>query len=73
MCYRLAVIGEAVGRVFERARVLLPDVPWEDIKGMRNFVVHDFFNVDVRTVWRTATTDVPALLAALQTVVRPEE
>jgi uncharacterized protein with HEPN domain len=73
VCYRLAVIGEAVGQVFERAGVLLPAVPWEEIKRMRNLLVHDFFQIDVRTVWRTAAGDVPQLLEALRTVVRPEE
>ncbi len=73
VCYRLAVIGESVGQVMDRARVLLPAVPWAAIRAMRNLVLHDFFTVDSRTVWETARGDVPQLLEALRTVVRPEE
>lgn len=73
VCYRLAVIGESVGQVLERLRILLPAIPWTQVKGMRNLVLHDFFSVDPRTVGDTAQHDVPELLAALRTVVRPEE
>ena len=73
VCYRLAVIGECVGQVADRLRLLLPEMPWAEIKAMRNFVVHDFFSVNRRTLWETAQRDVPRLLTALRTVVRPEE
>ena len=73
VCYRLSVIGESVGQVLDRLQTLLPQMPWSEIKGMRNLVLHDFFSVDARTVWETARNDVPQLLEALRTVVRPEE
>lgn len=71
--YRLAVIGESVPHVTAETRALLPDVPWSTIRNMRNLVLHEFHRVDLSIVWDTATRDVPALLARLETIVRPEE
>ena len=42
-----------------------PGVPWEDIRGMRNVVVHEYFGVDLTTVWKTVSDDRAPLRTAL--------
>lgn len=64
--YQIAVIGEAVKRLSPRFRESHPDVPWQDIAGMRDKLIHDYGDVDAEEVWRTATRDVPELLARLE-------
>ena len=59
--HQLTIIGEAVAHLSEDVRRLHPDVPWSDIKGLRNIVVHNYFGIDWEEVWRAATEDVPAL------------
>jgi uncharacterized protein with HEPN domain len=61
----IEVIGEAASRVSDDARQTAPEVPWRQIAGMRNRLIHGFFDVDVEIVWRTATEDVPTLVSAL--------
>jgi len=61
----LEIIGEAARRVSEQARQALPTVPWAEMAGMRNRLIHGYFDVNSEIVWRTATVDVPALARLL--------
>jgi uncharacterized protein with HEPN domain len=59
---RLQIIGEATKKLSPRLRREYPAVPWQDIAGMRDKLVHDYFGVDLDAVWLAATGDVPDLL-----------
>ena len=59
------IIGEAGARVSEPTQVAMSEVPWARMAGMRNRLIHAYFDVDRDVLWRTATDDVPALAAAL--------
>jgi uncharacterized protein with HEPN domain len=61
----IEVIGEAPSRVSDDAKRTLPEVPWRQIAGMRNRLIHGYFDVNRDVVWRTATEDVPLLVRAL--------
>lgn len=67
---QLEIVGEAGGRVSPSFRASHPDIPWADVKEMRNALIHGYARVDLDVVWRTATEDVPPLLAELERVVR---
>lgn len=56
---KLIVIGEAAARLPKRFTAQHPQVPWPDIVAFRNIAVHEYFAVDWRIVWVTATRDVP--------------
>lgn len=67
---QLLVIGEAVKRVRPETRALAPNVPWKQIAGMRDRLVHDYFDIIPDQVWNAAFNDVPRLqleIAALLT------
>ncbi len=68
-CYQIAVIGEAVKRVSPTTRAKHPEVPWKDIAGMRDRLIHGYDSVDVDELWKTATEDVPALLEQVRTIL----
>jgi uncharacterized protein with HEPN domain len=58
---QLEIIGEATKRLSHKVRVKCPNVPWKDIAGMRDKLIHDYFGVDLDAVWLTARDDVPTL------------
>ena len=55
----LQILGEAAGRVSRELTSSRPEIPWSEITGLRHKLVHDYFVVDLRIVWLTATEDVP--------------
>lgn len=59
------VIGEAARHVDEVTAAIAPAVPWIDIRDMRNILIHEYFGVDLQTVWKTIADDLPALEAGL--------
>ena len=62
----LEVLGEAAGRLSAGFVEGHPEVPWREITGMRHKLIHDYFVVDLRIVWQTATADVPEIAPALR-------
>lgn len=58
---RLEVIGEAVKNIPSEIKKKHPEIPWEDISGMRNILIHEYFGVVMDRVWDTAKNDIPKL------------
>lgn len=54
-------IGELAGKLSEECRSRFADVPWRQIRGMRNYIVHDYDNVNLDLAWDTVVNNAPAL------------
>jgi uncharacterized protein with HEPN domain len=65
----IEIIGEAASKVSPETRATAPAVPWAQITGMRNRLIHAYFNIDPDVLWRTAVAEVPSLLPLLRTLV----
>jgi len=65
----LEIIGEAGSKVSPETRSQSSAVPWQDITGMRNRLIHAYFDVDLDTVWNTVTKDLPLLKADLEKIL----
>jgi uncharacterized protein with HEPN domain len=57
----LEIIGEATKNLPNSLKVEHPEVPWRDMAGFRDKVVHSYFGVDLEVVWDTAIDDAPSL------------
>ena len=62
----LRIVGEAARQVPLETRQQYPAIPWRDIIGMRNLLVHEYFRIDHDVVWQTVTVELPALVHALE-------
>ena len=67
------VIGEAARHVPEDVVAANTDLPWPEMRAMRNVVVHEYFGVTHETLWKTAREDLPALVERLRRVLAEPE
>ncbi len=65
----LETIGEAAARMSDEFRDAHPELPWFEMTGMRNRLIHGYFEVDLLEVWDTLQTDVPSLVAAIEALL----
>ena len=69
----LQIIGEAARALPENTKALAPGVPWQKIIGMRNILVHGYFDIDTDIVWDAATRDIPTLKPRVERLLRTLE
>ncbi len=67
--YRVLVLGEAATRVSESLKDQHPDIPWSDIVGMRNVLIHGYEKVNWDVVWDAVHDDFPQLENQIQSVL----
>jgi uncharacterized protein with HEPN domain len=61
--------GEAPRRLTEDIRSAHPEIPWQDISGMRNWLAHGYDAIDMDRVWDTMTHDLPELVRSLRSIL----
>ena len=70
---RLEIIGEAARRISEETKAIYPDLPWNEMIGMRNRLIHEYFRVNVSAVWDTIQDDIPILIRLVEPLVPKED
>ena len=68
--HHIQIIGEAARRGSDELKARHADIPWSQIIGMRNILVHDYFGVDLEEVWSTVMRDIPDLKRKIQSILK---
>jgi uncharacterized protein with HEPN domain len=67
----LVIIGESAGRIMATAPDFIidhPEISWAAMKGLRNLIAHDYFNLELETIWHSTQSDLPNLISHLQSI-----
>lgn len=66
----LEIIGEATKRLSVDIREQYPEIPWKDMAGMRDRIIHGYDNVDLQIVWDTVTKEIPRIKPLVQNILK---
>ena len=66
------IIGEAAARTSAELRTQYPIIPWQNIIGMRNRLIHAYFDINFEMLWNTIQKDLPPLIIEVQKVINQE-
>jgi len=66
---RIEIMCEAVKNISKSTREKYPAVPWREMAGMRDIVIHNYFGVSITLVWRVVTVDIPVLKPKIERVI----
>lgn len=64
----LEIIGEAASKCSSLFKAKHPKIPWSEVVGMRNRLIHEYFGIDLDVVWTTCQEDLPLLKKALKAI-----
>lgn len=61
MIYEIIIIGEAATKISIETKNNYPNINWREISDMRNFLIHEYFEISNNIIWETANKDIPKL------------
>src|SRR5689334_3947070 len=66
---QIKIIGEAARRISEATHTELPDIPWRDLIGMRNRIVHEYDRLSLEIIWEATQIHIPQLIAYIDPLI----
>jgi uncharacterized protein with HEPN domain len=69
----LEIMGEAVKKIPAPIKTRYPQIPWKEMAGMRDKVIHAYSGVDLKRVWSTVNSDIPDLKPLFEQILRENE
>lgn len=67
------IIGEATKNIPDQIKAQTPDLPWKRMAAMRDKLIHGYFGVDIKTLYKTAKQDLPTLKIPIQKIIEHEK
>jgi len=68
----LQIIGETARQISDESQIAHPEIPWRKLAGLRNRIIHEYFRVDLETIWQIIQEEVEPLIIELEKFVPPD-
>ena len=65
----IEIIGESAYKMDKEVKTLYPSIPWVNIEGMRHRIAHEYYDLDMTTLWRVASVFAPQLILDIQPII----
>jgi uncharacterized protein with HEPN domain len=69
----IEIVGEAASAITDDTKARAPEIPWPQIRGMRNRLIHAYYEIDLDVLWDTVTNDLPTMLASVEKMLFSED
>lgn len=69
----IEIIGEAAAKISQDTKIKYPQIPWHKIIGMRNWLIHDYFDIDYGHIWSTVREDIPMLIQMIENMLKKDK
>ncbi|MCY7277240.1 MAG: DUF86 domain-containing protein [Phormidesmis sp. CAN_BIN44] len=70
---QIEIVGEAARRISTETQMIIPDIPWSKVIGMRNHLIHKYDDLDLEIIWDTVQIALPKLIVVLEDILANEE
>ncbi|MCX6601786.1 MAG: DUF86 domain-containing protein [bacterium] len=70
---QIEIMGEGARGISATFQASHSAIPWHEIRGMRNRLIHEYKRIDLDEVWKTLRVDIPALIRLLEPLIPPED
>ncbi len=68
--YYIQVIGEAARNISDATKLNHPEIPWPQVISTRNYLIHEYFKIDVNEIWNVVQNDLPDLKIKIQSILQ---
>jgi uncharacterized protein with HEPN domain len=69
----IEIIGEAAKNIPETLKTKYANLPWKQMAGMRDKLIHAYFGIDTETLWKASTTNIPQLKSSIQEILKEQD
>ena len=69
----IEVMGEAAKKIPEQIRIRYKEIPWKRMTGMRDKVIHEYFGIDLKILWKTTKIDIPSIKPIIESAIENEK
>ncbi|MEM4312076.1 MAG: DUF86 domain-containing protein [Nitrososphaerales archaeon] len=69
----LEIVGEAAKKIPDKIRAKYPEIPWKEIAGMRDKLIHEYFGIKLEVVWETVKKEIPSIEPEFEKILKDLE